>query len=352
MAVAENLAQPIGLEQTRGGTEDVADRDRAAEHGGGVLAHRVVGQGQHQGRRTRRAVEASDSARSRRWRAASRPGSGISRQRHGQADCRTCTPSAIRGALPQAVVLPAEREDRPSESNRAGSGRGVRSMSASGPRAPGDGGGGELAVESGGFGGHVDPGRVARRVDEIEHAQYEARSPGSPGLVPQRSLLATDPCAIVASGPKKAAPIARVLRPPTARRVNATCEAGARSGWQQQKSRKSVSSPSTDWPRPAAARCIVISRRWRAASLRRASTIRRDATARATRAGRAAGARATPAAPPAELLAPRPQRHRSPRPAGPGPRAPQGRGRAARRRPAVASARRSRRISPPTARPT
>ena len=29
----------------RGGAEDVADRDRAAEHGGGVLAHRVVGEG-------------------------------------------------------------------------------------------------------------------------------------------------------------------------------------------------------------------------------------------------------------------------------------------------------------------
>ena len=45
VAVAEHLAQPIGLEQPRGGTEDVADRDRAAEHGGGVLAHRVVGEG-------------------------------------------------------------------------------------------------------------------------------------------------------------------------------------------------------------------------------------------------------------------------------------------------------------------
>src|SRR5215216_1498706 len=45
VAVAEHLAQPIGLEQSRGGTEDVADRDRAAEHGGGVVAHGVVGKG-------------------------------------------------------------------------------------------------------------------------------------------------------------------------------------------------------------------------------------------------------------------------------------------------------------------
>src|SRR3954447_20156203 len=33
-AVAEPLAQPIGLEQPRAGTEQVADRARAAEHGG------------------------------------------------------------------------------------------------------------------------------------------------------------------------------------------------------------------------------------------------------------------------------------------------------------------------------
>jgi hypothetical protein len=45
VAVAEHLAQPIGLDQPRGRTEHVADRDRAPEHGGGVLAHRVVGEG-------------------------------------------------------------------------------------------------------------------------------------------------------------------------------------------------------------------------------------------------------------------------------------------------------------------
>ena len=45
VAVAEHLAQPVGLAQPRGGTEHVADRDRAAQHGGGVLVHRVVGEG-------------------------------------------------------------------------------------------------------------------------------------------------------------------------------------------------------------------------------------------------------------------------------------------------------------------
>jgi hypothetical protein len=45
VAVAEHLAQPAGLAQPRGGTEHVADRDRAAQHGGGVLVHRVAGEG-------------------------------------------------------------------------------------------------------------------------------------------------------------------------------------------------------------------------------------------------------------------------------------------------------------------
>ncbi len=44
--VAEHLAQPVGLAQPSGGAEDVADRDRAPEHRGGVLAHRVVGEGE------------------------------------------------------------------------------------------------------------------------------------------------------------------------------------------------------------------------------------------------------------------------------------------------------------------
>ena len=43
--LADHVAQAVGLAQPGGGAEDVADRDRAAEHGGRVLAHRVVGEG-------------------------------------------------------------------------------------------------------------------------------------------------------------------------------------------------------------------------------------------------------------------------------------------------------------------
>src|SRR3954452_5145360 len=48
VAVAEHPAQRVGLEQSRGRTARVADRDGAAEHAGGVLAHRVVGE-RHEG---------------------------------------------------------------------------------------------------------------------------------------------------------------------------------------------------------------------------------------------------------------------------------------------------------------
>jgi hypothetical protein len=43
--LAEHLAQPVGLAQPGGRAEHVADRDRAPEHRGGVVAHLVVGEG-------------------------------------------------------------------------------------------------------------------------------------------------------------------------------------------------------------------------------------------------------------------------------------------------------------------
>ena len=86
-----------------------------------------------------------------------------------------------------------------------------------------------------------------------------------------------------------------------------------------------MSSPSSVAARPAAARRVSPPRgaggRPRCGGRRRAAGSRPSP---ATRAGRAAGARATPAAPPAAPPAARPRRRRSPRPAGPGPRAPAG----------------------------
>src|SRR5437667_450394 len=45
MPLADHLAQPVGLAQPRGGAENVADGDGTAEYRGGVLAYRVVGEG-------------------------------------------------------------------------------------------------------------------------------------------------------------------------------------------------------------------------------------------------------------------------------------------------------------------
>jgi hypothetical protein len=41
---ADHLPQPVGLPQPGRGTEHMADRDRAAEHPGGILTHRIPGQ--------------------------------------------------------------------------------------------------------------------------------------------------------------------------------------------------------------------------------------------------------------------------------------------------------------------
>src|SRR3954469_20553044 len=82
-----------------------------------------------------------------------------------------------------------------------------------------------------------------------------ARSPGESRRRPCRARLARlIRWAIVASGTKKASAISRVVRPPTARSVSATWEAAARPGWQQQKSRNSVSSPSSGPAPPTRAR--------------------------------------------------------------------------------------------------
>ena len=93
--------------------------------------------------------------------------------------------------------------------------------------------------------------------------------------------------AMVASGTRKALAICAVVRPPTARRVSASCDAGERAGWQQRMSRVSVSSCSGACSSPGAGAkassagtcaAAVSSRRRRACSLRSWSVSRREAT--------------------------------------------------------------------------
>ncbi len=45
VSLAEHLAQPVALAQPGSGNKNMADRDRPAEHRGGILAHRIVGEG-------------------------------------------------------------------------------------------------------------------------------------------------------------------------------------------------------------------------------------------------------------------------------------------------------------------
>ena len=113
VAVAEHLAQPIGLEQPRGGAEDVADRDRATEHGGGVLAHRVVGEGDEV------VVPGED------LRPVGLLGAGRVGVQGGDRGLDLVAPRALNGerrlqdahalgdlaGVPQATVLPVERDD-------------------------------------------------------------------------------------------------------------------------------------------------------------------------------------------------------------------------------------------------
>ena len=91
---------------------------------------------------------------------------------------------------------------------------------------------------------------------------------------------------MVASGTRNARAISAVVRPPTARRVRAICEAGDSTGWQHRNSRTSVSSASGGGRSAAgASHCsgrvelaAVSSRRRRACSLRSRSVSRREAT--------------------------------------------------------------------------
>jgi hypothetical protein len=90
---------------------------------------------------------------------------------------------------------------------------------------------------------------------------------------------------MVSSGTRNARAISLVVRPPTARKVNAICEAGDSEGWQHMNNRMSVSSVSVversrdfnSWSGKIHW-ATASSHRWRACSLRSKSVSRRAAT--------------------------------------------------------------------------
>ena len=124
--VTDHVTQPVGLAQPRGGAQYVADRDRppstAAGLAYGVLAERdeVVVPGEDlqpigllgaggivvQGGDRGLDLVAAETARA------------------ASADCSTRTPSAISRGVPEAAVLPVERDDAALASSRAAGGRG------------------------------------------------------------------------------------------------------------------------------------------------------------------------------------------------------------------------------------
>ncbi len=212
------------------------------------------------------------------------------------------------------------------------------------------GGEGELAGEPDRLAGQVHPARVAGRVDEVEHAQHDGEVAGLvQAAPPQGALGPADPLRhrrlrhVEGVGDLPGGEAADGAQ--GQRHLGGGREVGVAAAEEQEEG--VVALLGGGGPRLGVRRLLAaVDGRPRCGGRRRAAGSRPSS---ATRAGRAAGARATPAAPPAAPPAARPRRHRSPRPAGPGPRAPAGRGRAARPRPAVASARRSRRVSRPRA---
>ena len=215
------------------------------------------------------------------------------------------------------------------------------------------GGEGELAGEPDRLAGQVHPACMPGRVDEVEHAQHDGEVAGLVQAPPvQGALGAADPLRhrrlrdVEGVGDLRGGEAAdgaqgeRHLR--RGRELGVTAAEEQEEGVVALLGGGRAAAPPPPSPRGAAGRPRCGVRRRAAGSRPRP----------ATRAGRAAGARATPAAPPAAPPGARPRRRRSPRPGGPGPRAPAGRERAARPRRAVASARRSCRVSPPTARGT
>ena len=153
---------------------------------------------------------------------------------------------------------------------------------------------------------------------------------------------------MVASGTRKARAISAVVRPPTARRVSAICEAGDSDGWQHRNSRTSVSSDVGRRSRRRPRRQPFVGQRPAGdgvlaalpgllAAQQIGQPARRDRDQPASRVVRDAVRRPLGRRPRAAPPAPRPRRCRSARSAGParrGPAAPAGAAGPRRRRPA------------------
>ena len=140
VAVADRVAQPVGLAQPGGGAVHVADRDRAPEHGGGVVARGLVGEGDE-------VVVPREDLRPVGLRGARRVvvqgGDGgldlvAAGAFEGQRRLQNAYALGDLARVPQAAVLAVERDDPARRrSARAARRAWLRSISASSPRASG-----------------------------------------------------------------------------------------------------------------------------------------------------------------------------------------------------------------------
>ena len=247
VAVAEHLAQPVDLEQPGGRAEHVTDRDRAAQHRGRVLAHRVAvspTSSSYQARICGQSVSAALAASSCSAAMAAstwyRPGRSAA-----SAPCRTRTPSAISRVSQRLRSCWSSVTMRPSPSTRAGQPGVVQQHQREQPAHL------RLRGRQHELAGQPDrlarPGRPGPRARSCRRGRGRAApprrrraGPGGARAAPRLARLIR--CAIVASGTKKASAISRVVSPPTARSVSATWEAGDEVGLAQRNSRNSVSS--------------------------------------------------------------------------------------------------------------
>ena len=193
--------KPVRLAQPGAGTEDMADRDRAAEHRGGVPAHRVLCQRDEVvvpgedlrpvGLLGARRVVVQGGDRRLDLVAARAP---ILRL-HGERRLQDANALGDLARVPQAAVLPVERDD-PALGIEPRRHPGVvqehqREQPAGLRLLRGEG---ELAGEPDRLGGKVHPARVARRVDEVEHAQHDGEVAGLVQAAPAEGALgAADP---------------------------------------------------------------------------------------------------------------------------------------------------------------
>ena len=199
--LVEHLAQPVGLAQPSVGAQDVADRNGAPEDRGGVMVHRVVGEGDE-------VVVPSEYLRPVRLLCAQRV---VVQGGDGGLDLVTTGALflCLRGqrrlkdehafgdlvGVPKSAVLSVQRDDAPLRvESRREAGVVEKHQGEQPTRLRLLCYQSELTGQPDRLASQVDPARMARRVDEIEHAQHDGEVAGLVQAAPRNgALCSADP---------------------------------------------------------------------------------------------------------------------------------------------------------------